>query len=103
MVLDFVDDNRTDAGAGVAGAEAVGDLGGPLLVAGADHIAPEAHSIGRGAIIKAVTVSRQVGGGIAGEEKERLTVGTQPEAGWHAGLGVELGPGEDGEAARGNG
>ena len=72
MIVDFIDDDRADAGAGVAGAQGRSQLSWELFLPVAGDVTAERRALFRRAEGKAGRVAREVACDIRGEEPERL-------------------------------
>jgi len=80
MIMDFVDNNWTNARPGVHRIGGLRYLRRKLLLANAVEVTTEGHAVGCRAKGEAVRVTGQVCGGIAGEKIDLLAAGTEREA-----------------------
>ena len=78
-IHDLVDDDGSDLGAGVGGAEGVGFLGHEMLEAVAGDVAAKGDAVDLRAELEAVAVAGDIGA-VAGEQVNLLAQGTERES-----------------------
>src|SRR5262245_27883422 len=90
MVMDFVDDDRTEAWTAVRRAEARRELRHELFLTRRVEMSSEAHPFRRAAKTESVAVAGEIGIRVAGEEEHVIAAETEREAAVRSGCGIEV-------------